>query len=54
MKKVSSLEVKLINVQADKDTHGLFVDGLLYYLGTETECTFRKLMIQKLQKIQLN
>lgn len=43
MEKLKTAEVRLINVQAYKETHGLYINGQLLHLGTEAECTFMKL-----------
>ncbi|MEK6479133.1 hypothetical protein WJR50_16415 [Catalinimonas sp. 4WD22] len=43
--KIPTAEVKLINVQAFKETHGLYINGHLCHLGTEAECTFMKLSV---------
>jgi hypothetical protein len=43
----SKTEIRLIAPKDYKSTHGLFVEDKLFYEGTELECLFLKLKIDK-------
>ncbi len=51
---LKAVEVKLIDSLKYKETHGLYVNGDLQYQGTEHECTFFQLKLQKMQKEKAN
>ncbi|MDF9798331.1 hypothetical protein OKW21_003594 [Catalinimonas alkaloidigena] len=45
MEKIINTAVKIVNVQAYKETHGLYINGQLHHLGTEAECNFMRLTL---------
>ncbi|WKN29968.1 hypothetical protein PZB74_13440 [Porifericola rhodea] len=46
------VEIKLVDAYKHKETHGLYVNGELHYQGTESECSFLRLVL--LKKIEID
>jgi len=47
---LKTVEVKVIDYQQYKETHGLYINGNLQYRGTEQECLFFQLKLLEVQK----
>ncbi|MFP4091641.1 MAG: hypothetical protein ACLFUB_17310 [Cyclobacteriaceae bacterium] len=47
---LKNTEVKVINPQGYKDTHGFLVSGKVVYIGTEHECRFFQLKYDRKMK----